>query len=199
VSAAKGRGARPSVAEERAAEQELARQRKHVEEARVRERFGDGTSSAGRPLVVADIVVTVVVVVVSILGIADYDGLAFAAAVVDLAVFAVGVVVFCAALWLGAQRSREAEMDVAAWFFLARVAPPQVRRPMLGCLAIQVVVGLGAAFATMGEAVDAGDQATKLAFGVLVPIFGLALNGLWSARYGAFPPRTDPTPTRPRR
>ena len=67
---------------------------------------------------------------------------------------------------------------------------------MLGCLAIQVVVGLGAAIATMGEATDAGDQATKLAFGVLVPIFGLALNGLWSARYGAFPPRNDPTPVR---
>ena len=125
--------------------------------------------------------------------------LAFAAAVVDLVVFGVGVVAFCATLWLGAQRSREAEMDIAAWFFLARVAPSQVRRPMLGCLAIQVVVGLGAAIATMGEATDAGDQATKLAFGVLVPIFGLALNGLWTARYGAFPPRNDPTPVRARR
>jgi hypothetical protein len=199
VSPAGKGGNQPSVAEARAAEQELARQRKVVEQARLRERFGDGDRPAGRGLVVLNLVVTAIVIVVSIVGVLDYDGLAWTAAVVDLAVFGVGVVVFCAALWLGAQRSREAEMDIAGWFFLSRIAPPQVRRPMLGCLALQTVVGLGAAIVTMGEATAAGDQATKLAFGVLVPIFGLALNGLWSARHGAFPPRTDPVPVKGRR
>jgi hypothetical protein len=180
---------KPSVADARAAEQALARQRKQTEQARIAETFGGEV--VGRGFVVVDLAVTAIVVVASALGIADYRGLAFTAASVDLAVFAVGFVVFCAALWAGAQRSREAEMDIAAWFFLSRVAPPQVRRPMLGALAVQAVVGLGAAIATTGEARSAGDQATKLAFGVLVPIFGLALNGLWSARHGAFPPRVE--------
>jgi hypothetical protein len=184
------RSTRPSVSEARAAEQALARQRREVQRARIDERFA-ADPHAGRALVWADGVVTAAVVAVSVLAVVDYGSLGFAAATVDLAVFAVGVVAFCVALWAGAQRSREAEMDIASWFFLVRVAPPSVRRPMLGCLAIQVVVGLGAAIATMGEATDAGDQATKLAFGVLVPIFGLALNGLWSARHGAFEPRRD--------
>jgi hypothetical protein len=179
------------VAEARAVEQALARQRKQTEQARIAETFGDDV--VGRGYVVANLAVTALIVVVSALGIADYGGLSFLAASVDLAVFAVGFVVFCAALWVGAQRSREAEMDVAAWFFLSRVAPPQVRRPMLGALAVQAVVGIGAAIVTMGEAHSAGDQATKLAFGVLVPIFGLALNGMWSARHGAFPPRVEVT------
>ena len=80
MNAAKGGGPRPSVAEERAAEQDLARQRKAVEQARLRERFGDGTSAAGRSLVLANAVGTALVLVVSVLGIVDYEGLSFVAA-----------------------------------------------------------------------------------------------------------------------
>jgi hypothetical protein len=31
---------------------------------------------------------------------------------------------------------------------------------------------------------------TAVAFGVLVPMFGLGLTGLWAVRSGTFPPRT---------
>jgi hypothetical protein len=33
---------------------------------------------------------------------------------------------------------------------------------------------------------------SSLAFGVLVPVSGLGLMGLWGARYGTFPPRGGP-------
>jgi hypothetical protein len=146
-----------------------------------------------------DVVVTVVVSVMSVAAVGAYSSLAGPTVIVDIGVFAVGLVLFAAALWLGAQRSRQAEMDIAGWFFLSRVAPRQVQRTLLGALAVQVVVGIGAALASHGAAVTAGDKASKLAFGTLVPIFGLAVCGLWGARYGAFPPRrADPPVVRKR-
>lgn len=178
------------IAAARAAEQRAAAQRREQEAVRIREVFGDTTP--GRPLLTLNVVLTVVMVVGSVFGVADYDRYAFGAAVIDLGIFGVGLILFAAALWLGAQRSREAEMDVAAWFFLVRVAPARVRVPMLSALAVQTVVSLGAAVMTMEEATAAGDNATRLAFGTLVPIFGLAVNGTWSARHGAFPPRVEP-------
>jgi hypothetical protein len=58
---------------------------------------------------------------------------------------------------------------------------------MLGALGLQIVVGIA------GAAVR---PYTSLAFGVLVPLFGLAMCGLWSATSGAFPARDeDPAPT----
>lgn len=184
---------RPTVAEARAAEQANAAQTRAARDANLAARFGDGVP--GRGLIVTNLGVTVVVSVISLAAVAAYRSLATATVILDIVVFVVGLVLFAAALLQGAQRSREAEMDVAGWFFLSRIAPPQVQRTMLGSLAVQVVVGIGAALASHGAAVSAGDHASKLAFGTLVPIFGLAMCGLWGARYGAFPPRRAETKT----
>ena len=59
----------------------------------------------------------------------------------------------------------------------------QVR--MLVPLAIQVVVALLTASIRLY---------TPLAFGILVPMWGLGLAGLWGARYGTFPPRPATEP-----
>jgi hypothetical protein len=196
--AGKGQDRRPTVAEARAAEEANATQTRAARDAALAARFGDDIP--GRALITIDIAVTVVVSVMSIAAVAAYDTLATPTVIVDIAVFAVGLVLFAGALLRGAQRSREAEMDIAGWFFLSRVAPQQVQRTLLGALAVQVVVGIGAALASHGAAVSAGDHASKLAFGTLVPIFGLALCGLWGARYGAFPPRRpEVAPTRKRK
>jgi hypothetical protein len=56
----------------------------------------------------------------------------------------------------------------------------------LGCV-VQVVVALGTAIGR-SEA-DDGSPGTSLAVGILVPMFGLGLNGLWAAFHGVFPPR----------
>jgi hypothetical protein len=60
---------------------------------------------------------------------------------------------------------------------------------MLVMLAIQVSVALATALAR-SESVD-GSPGTSLAVGILVPMFGLGLNGLWCAFHGVFPPRPD--------
>jgi hypothetical protein len=61
-----------------------------------------------------------------------------------------------------------------------------VKAKLGGLLAVQVVVALATAIIR---------SFSPLAFGVLVPVFGVGLNGLWAARYGAFPP-AEPTPRR---
>lgn len=106
------------------------------------------------------------------------DALAWPSAVVALVLFAVGCVAFVRALLLAAQRSRREELDVAGVFFLGGHAPAEVRRALLGALAVQVVVAIVAASVR---------PFTPLAFGVLAPVYGLGLSGLWGATAGTFP------------
>ena len=105
------------------------------------------------------------------------------AAVVALGLFAAGTVAMGAALVLAAGRSREATIGIGGLFFLSDVAPKAVQRHLMGSLAAQTVVGLATA---------ALRPYTSSAFGVLVPIAGLGLAGLWGARHGEFPERPAP-------
>ena len=68
------------------------------------------------------------------------------------------------------------------WLLAGQPREPQ--RWLLGCLAAQVVIALVAA---------ALRPYTAVAFGVLVPTFGLGLCGLWAVRSGTFPPRASGT------
>ena len=102
------------------------------------------------------------------------------ALIVSLALFLVGLGVFTYAFFVAVGRSRDEEIAVAGLFLLSGSAPPRVRRHLLGSLALEVVVALAAA---------AARPYTSLAFGVLVPVYGLGMAGLWAARHGTFPPR----------
>lgn len=109
------------------------------------------------------------------------------ALVVAVALFAAGCAVFLWAFVLVAGRSRTDLMEQAQiWFLTGPATPRPVRRSLLGALAAQVVVG----FVTAGVR-----PYTSLAAGVLVPMWGLGMCGLWAARHGEFPPR----PADPRR
>jgi hypothetical protein len=102
-------------------------------------------------------------------------------AIFDLILFALGCVVFVRTLVVAAARSRTEQLSVAGIWLLAG-APKDIQRWLLGCLAAQVVIAL----------VAAGLRPyTSVAFGVLVPTFGLALCGLWAVRSGTFPPRAS--------
>jgi len=68
------------------------------------------------------------------------------------------------------------------YFMSGGVAPKEVRVSLLGALGVQIVVGVATA---------AVRPYTSLAFGVLVPLFGLAMCGLWSATSGVFPARGE--------
>lgn len=101
--------------------------------------------------------------------------------------FAAGCGVFVWAFFVVAGRSRTDSMELSEiWFLTGSPTPPEVRRSLLGSLAVEVVVGLATAGAR---------PYTSLAAGVLVPMWGLGLCGLWTARHGTFPPR----PVDPRR
>lgn len=107
--------------------------------------------------------------------------------VVSLTLFAAGVATFLIGFFAAVQRSRESEISVSQLFFLTGdVAPGDVKVPMLAALAVQTVAGIATAIAR--PSTD-GKTGSVLAFGVLVPMLGLGLNGLWASRHGAFTER----------
>lgn len=110
------------------------------------------------------------------------DGFGGALAGVSLTLFAAGVVAFLWSYGIAVSRSRVDAIGIGGLYFLAGSAPKVVRVRLLGALAVEVVVAI---------ATSSIRPFTAVAFGILVPIFGLGLAGLWGARYGTFPPRGE--------
>ena len=107
--------------------------------------------------------------------------------VVSLGCFSVGIVAFLWGYWTAVQRSRTDNISVAALYFLVdKCAPQSVARQMNCALGVQVVVAVATA---ISRTTTDGRAGSTLAFGVLVPMMGLGLNGLWGATYGTFAPR----------
>jgi hypothetical protein len=111
-----------------------------------------------------------------------------AIAAVSLVLFAVGVAVGLWAYTSALERSRTEEVGVANLFLLTGpTAPRAVKRLMTLALVAQVVIALVGA--SVGASGLQQGELNALAFGVLVPMFGIGMNGLWAARYGSFGPR----------
>jgi hypothetical protein len=125
---------------------------------------------------------TVAFTAASIAAVTAGGAVALSAAVFDGVLFALGVLVFVRTFLVAAERSRTEELSVAGIWFLSGSAPKEVRAWLLGCLAAQTAVALVAASLR---------PYTALAFGILVPVFGLAMCGLWAVRSGTFPPRSS--------
>jgi hypothetical protein len=105
---------------------------------------------------------------------------------VAMSLFVLGCVAFMVGYARAIQRSRTEELSVTGLFLLVGPAVPSPVKWRLGLLlAAQVAVALVTALAR---------SFTPLAFGILVPVFGIGLNGLWAAQHGRFPRRV----TRPR-
>ena len=103
------------------------------------------------------------------------------ATVCALVLFAFGTVAFLWAYAIAIGRSRTDAIGIGGLFFLAGdTAPKAIRRSMMASLAVQTAVALATASAR---------PFTSLAFGILVPVYGLGLAGLWGARRGTFEPR----------
>ncbi len=134
----------------------------------------------GRHLLRASLAGTAVQVGLAVPAIVWVDSLGSAYALVSLVLFAGGTVACLWAFWLAVQRSRYETIGVGGLYFLAGCAPGSVQRVMVGSLSAQVVVGLAAAGVR---------PYTSLAFGILVPMWGLGLAGVWGARHGTFPSR----------
>jgi hypothetical protein len=108
-------------------------------------------------------------------------------AVVSIGCFLVGCALMLSAFATGVSRSRTEAVSTAGLFLLADgVAPPDVRRVLRGALAVQVVAVVAAASLR---------PFTEVAFGILAPMLGVGLMGLWGARHGRFPPRAGAAPS----
>ena len=106
----------------------------------------------------------------ALIGTIDLD-LAVVTVVVSLALFAVGTAAFFVAYVKAIARSRYEAIGMGGLFFLAGTAPRRVQVLLLGSLAVQTVVALVAASVRIY---------TPMAFGLLVPMYGLGLAGLWA-------------------
>lgn len=108
------------------------------------------------------------------------DAFEIPAAAVSLVLFAVSIPLSLVALARAAVRTarQEDRITVGGLFFLQGCAPKPVRRLLLGSL----LASLALVVATI----------TTAPFGVLHPVFPLALCAWWAARYGTFPRIPNP-------
>jgi hypothetical protein len=134
---------------------------------------------------------TVVLAVTAALAVAFPDTLAVPYAAVGIVAFLAGCAAFVWGYAVAVGRSRSEVLSVIGIFFLAGgAAPAGVRRHLLGVLLAQSVIVVAAASIR---------PFTAVAFGVLAPMLGLGLLGLWGARFGTFPERVDERGRRPAR
>ncbi len=126
---------------------------------------------------------TALFVVVTVAGLITNDAHVWVEAV-DLVLFALGVVAMAVAFAVGLGRSRTEAVTMYGLFLGADGAlPAATRRLHFVVMAVQIVVGLGAALLGGGG---------SMAFGVLVAQFGLGMMALEGATEGTFPPRSQP-------
>lgn len=157
---------------------------------------GDTPAPAGAGLVRTDLVGTAIFVVALAIGVPlrDERPAQILVGAVSMLLFAIGAVGCLWAYVSALERSRVHEIGVANLYLLTgRTAPPRTKRLMSGLLAAQVVVALAGAI--IGAVGLEGSQVNAMAFGILVPMFGLACNALWAVRHGSFGPRLDPSVT----
>lgn len=152
---------------------------------------GPPPETPGRRIITVSRLGTVVFTVTATAAVVDRDAFGLVNVVVSLALFSVGCVVFLWAFGIAVSRSRTDAIGIGGLYFLQGTAPRRVQAALLVPLAVQVTVAL----------VAAGLRPfTSLAFGVLVPMFGLGQAGLWGARHGLFGSRfSSEGPDRPAR
>jgi hypothetical protein len=153
------------------------------------------SSRPGAVIVRADVVGTVVFGASAVVAAVVFSGAAkVQGVVVALALFAVGVFTFLWGYWTAVQRSRYEQIAVSQVYFLTGgVVGRAERRTMMLAFVAQCVIGLVTALSRPSTP-DVGGSTTgsTLAFGILVPMFGLGLNGLLAARHGTFAERPNP-------
>jgi len=120
-------------------------------------------------------------VATSVAAAAAPDAFGIVHAALSVLLFAVGTGAMLWAYALGVSRSRTDLISIPGLFFLAGdVAPRATRRALRIATVVEVVAVVAAASIR---------PYSEVAFGILAPMFGLGLMGMWGGRYGDFPPR----------
>jgi hypothetical protein len=142
-------------------------------------------------IVLADLIGTVAFAITAIYAAVVFSTTAqWVGAITAMVLFAVGVFAFLWSFWNAVQRSRTEQIGVLQMYLLlGEPTPRRIRWSMLALLVTQIVIAFATALGR-SESED-GSPGTSLAVGILVPMLGLGLNGLWCAFHGVFPPRAD--------
>jgi hypothetical protein len=109
------------------------------------------------------------------------DWFAVPTAALSGGLFVIGCVVFLWAYGVAVSRSRTDAIGIGGLYFLAGSAPRVPRFRLRLSFAIEIVVAI------VSSSIR---PFTPMAFGFLVPVYGLGMMGLWGARHGVFGPRT---------
>jgi len=113
------------------------------------------------------------------------DWFALPTAALSGVLFVVGCVVFLWAYAIAVARSRTDAIGIGGLYFLADSAPKEPAFRLRLSFAVEVVAAI------VSSSIR---PFTPMAFGFLVPVYGLGMMGLWGARYGTFEPRTAKEP-----
>ena len=103
-------------------------------------------------------------------------------AVLSCVLFAIGTVAFLWAYGKAIERSREQDVSVAMIYGMSGVAPKAIRRRFHLLTFVQSAVAIATASIR---------PFTPQAFGILAPMLGIGLAGLWAATHGTFSERKD--------
>jgi hypothetical protein len=139
----------------------------------------------GEELLIFDWWGTALFTVTAVLGVVAPSVFRWPAVVVALVLFAIGFVGFVPAFLMAAYRSRYEQVSTAGVYFLAGGA---VDRAVQG--RFWLLVGAQTVVAVVTASVR---PFTTVAFGILVPTFGLGLMALWGANHARFPERPEGT------
>ena len=153
----------------------------------------------GGAVVRADVIGTVLIAAVGALGLVS-EALAKSLLVPVSSVAAtVGVIAFVWSYFRAVGRSREHEISVSQLYAVAgKVAPPGVKRRLQWSLYGQVIVAV--AVTAFGFSQTEPQEFNWAAVIIVVPLYGMGLNGVWVSRFGMFGPRILASrPTRRRR
>ena len=148
--------------------------------------------SAGARWVRADVIGTAVFAAVIALGVPlrEERAMQIVVGAVSMMLFAAGAATGLWAYISALERSRVHEIGVANLYLLTGpTAPKRTKRTMTLSLVAQTAIALAGAI--VGATGLSGDEVNALAFGILVPMFGIGINGMWAVRHGAFGPRLD--------
>lgn len=135
------------------------------------------------------IVVTVVFALVQTAAVIAPEGFMGGVSVAwSVACFTVGSAVFLWAVWIAAARSRDEPVTVAGVVWLIGTVPAATARILRSVLLAQVVIAVVTASIRPFSAV---------AFGVLMPMFGLGQIAWYGARHGVFSAVVREAPVQP--
>ncbi|MGY6500247.1 MAG: hypothetical protein ACXIVQ_05010 [Acidimicrobiales bacterium] len=147
-----------------------------------------GDPTQGARLIRASWIGTGVFGVITLAGVVAVDEVAPWVVWLSFAMFVVGCVLFFVAYAIAVGRSRTDAIGIGGLYFLAGSAPREVRRSLMGSLAIQCAIVV---------AVVVVRPFTSLVLSALAPMYGLGCAGVWGARYGVFGPRARRGDDRP--